>query len=252
MHKSALGQNFLKDKKILQKISNLAIPNILIIEIGPGKGALTKYLSKKARVLAIEKDKKFKPYLKKIKNTKIVFADALEFLEKYIPRSEYQIFGNLPYRIEKPIIHKVIKLKKQPQKAVFLIQKEVALPFKNNKKSLFALTVEFFAKCNYLLTVSKKSFYPVPKVDGAVIEIKDFNFPLPHNLNREIIEKKFFEFLKIGFKSPRKKLINNLSDLDIEKNILKEKFKYLKIKEETRPQELNIEKWLNLYYLLIK
>jgi len=245
------GQHFLKDKKIIKKIVHLAEPKLQIIEIGPGKGAITKELAKKAPVLAIEKDPKFRKDLEKIKNVKVVFGDALEVLEKYILETEYQIFGNLAYSIEKPLIQKIVKLKNPPKKAVFLIQKEVALPFREDKKILFAESVEFYAKCAYRFSVSKNAFYPLPKVDGAVIEIGHFNYPLPYNLKRKEIERSFFRFLKAGFRYRHKKLINNFSRmLKIKKQILEKKFKILNINRNLRPEELNIEKWLDLYYLL--
>jgi len=249
-----LGQHFLKDKKILKKIADLAISNLPIIEIGAGRGELTKYLAQKAEVIALEKDKRFRKVLKTIPKTRVIIADALQFLRcnlKYLKKN-YQVFGNLPFYLEKPIIQQVLQLQPPPKKAVFLINKEVA-EGSLGKKSLFALSVEFFANVRVLFSVSKKKFFPEPKVDGRVIVIKDIGYKLPFHLDRKKIEQNFFYFLKLGFSSPRKKLINNLvRGLNVKKQILQKAFFQAKIELNKRAEDLGLNQWLDLFSILKK
>jgi len=252
----SLGQHFLRDKEIIEKIAKLADKKMPIIEIGPGGGALTRNLSQISSVLAIEKDERFKNELKKIKNLEVIYSDILTFdLEKLLREKRiknYQIFGNLPYNIEKPIIQKILKLKPAPQKAIFLIQKEVAEKLCGKKKSIFAASVESYAKARCLFSVPKTAFSPKPKVDGEVIELTNFDWPLPYGLIRQPAEEKdFLRLIKFGFSSPRKKLINNLSaGLKINRETLKKILFQAKIEKSARAEELDIEQWLKLYKIL--
>ena len=185
--KKSLGQNFLKDKNIIYKIVNSidSTKKDLIIEIGPGAGALTKELVKKeSDVICFEIDKRLENILSEIKanNLNIIYEDFLNVdLSKYID-SKYEnlyFIGNLPYYITTAIINKIIK-ESNPKSIIIMIQKEVALRFmaKPNTKEYNSLSV--FLQYNFdiekICDVSKNSFVPIPKVDSMVIKLdKKYN-----------------------------------------------------------------------------
>lgn len=246
-----LGQHFLKDQDILSKIANLALPQVPVIEIGAGRGELTSFLAKRNKVLAIEKDRRWRDFLRIIPNVLFLIADIRDVdLDRKIAKQgwkNFQVFGNLPFYLEKPIIQKVLALKNKPKKAVFLINKEVAERF-GRKKSVFSLSVEFYAKARVLFSVSKRAFTPQPKIDGAVVELVDFDFALPFGLRRSDIKDDFLRLIKHGFSRPRKKLINNLAGgLKRDKIALQKVFKLAKIDLGIRAEDLVLREWLILF-----
>ncbi len=250
----SLGQHFLQDKSILQRIADMALDKVPVVEIGAGRGELTSFLAQRNKVLAIEKDRRFKNFLRIIPNVHVLMADIREVdLEEAIKKLDwrnFQLFGNLPFCLEKPILQKVATLRVRPQKAVFLINKEVAEQF-GERKSLFALSIEFWAKVRVAFLVPKTAFVPPPKVDGAVIEMNQFGFVLPFGLKRREIYDDFLRLLKHGFSSPRKKLINNLAGgLRIEKCVLQKIFRSAKIDLNSRAENLQLEDWLRLWLSL--
>jgi len=219
--KKSLGQNFLKDELILKNIADSIITNEndLIIEIGPGKGALTKHLKlKNSNLLCYEIDKRMEPILKKLEDekTKIIFKDFLEAniiedIKDYNYNNIY-IIANIPYYITTPIIKKVIELPKLESMSL-LVQKEVAERFsaKPGSKAYGSLTVylNYYFEINYLITVKNTCFDPIPKVDSAVINFKrkDKNTNVK---NEELL----FKLIEESFKMKRKTLRNNLKKYD--------------------------------------
>ena len=241
-----LGQNFLIDKSVLRKIietANLSSKDT-ILEIGPGLGILTIELAKQAKqVIAVEKDKRMceilKEVLKDYKNVKIINQDALSY---ELPASRqggrvtsYKLIANLPYYITSPVIRKFLETKNHPKETILMVQKEVAqrIVAKPLQMNLLAVAVQFYAKAEIVSYVRKKSFYPQPKVDSAIIKIVPQ--PIP-----KINTKKFFQLVKTGFSSKRKMLKNNLQ---LEESILKK----IKINPKTRAENLSIQDWLKLY-----
>ena len=231
-YKKSLGQNFLKDKSIIDKI--VGAPNIkdnnLVIEIGPGAGALSIELVQKFdRVLMYEIDTRLKEKLNdKLNdyvNYEIIFddflnRDVLKDIEKYDYNDLY-IVANLPYYITTPIIMKIIKDKLPINEMVIMIQKEVAerLSSTPGTKEYGQITVllQYFFEITKVCNVSKNSFIPRPKVDSAVIRMKKRD-----NL---LYLKDFDHFEKLvrdSFRFKRKTIKNNLSDYDLGKidNIL--------------------------------
>ena len=174
--KKSLGQNFLQDEKKKKNIANSITTktNDLIIEIGPGKGALTKYLKdKNSFLICYEIDERMKEILKKLEDnkTKIIFndflqADIINDSQEFAYENIY-IIANIPYYITTPIIKKVIKQEKL-KSMTLLVQKEVAerLSAKPGSKSYGSLTVylNYYFNINYLFNVSKYAFNPIPKV----------------------------------------------------------------------------------------
>ena len=241
-----LGQNFLIDKSVLRKIietANLSSKDT-ILEIGSGLGILTIELAKQAKqVIAVEKDKRMceilKEVLKDYKNVKIINQDALNY---ELPASRqggrvtsYKLIANLPYYITSPVIRKFLETENPPKETILMVQKEVAqrIVAKPLRMNLLAVAVQFYAKAKIVSYVRKKSFYPQPKVDSAIIKI--VSQPIP-----KINTKKFFQLVKTGFSSKRKMLKNNLQ---LGESILEK----IKINPKTRAENLSIQDWLKLY-----
>ena len=241
------GQNFLINRNILKKIitvANLQTKDI-VLEIGPGIGTLTQELAKKAkRVIAVEKDPKMIEILKEtvenLKNIKVIKGDVLK-LSFQFPIS-YKVVTNLPYYIVSPVIRKFLESKNPPASMILMVQKEVAqrICAKPPNMNLLAVSVQFYAKSKIKSYVPKKSFWPQPKVDGAIIKIIPKK---PAIKDRNL----FFKVVKTGFSQPRKQLINNLSkDLKVDRQKIKNWLLKNKIQPTQRAETLTIEDWLNL------
>lgn len=222
--KKSLGQNFLIDEEVTKKIvSSIGVnKNDLIIEIGPGMGALTKLLKNyNTKIICYEIDTDLKPYLNKLEddNTKIIYKDILESnisddIED-IKFDKLYIIGNLPYYITTPIIKKIISSKIDVKEMLFMVQDEVANRWTskpgNSEYGSITLYLTHFYNIEKLFKVYKKSFDPIPKVDSAVIKFsKRSDIP-------NVDEKKYFKLIGDSFKMKRKKLKNNLVGYDFEK-----------------------------------
>ena len=239
--KKKWGQNFLIDKNMCNKIVssiNLKKSNS-IIEIGPGKGAITELLSKKFNeVIAIEIDKELCQILneKNITNLKIINQDILKTdIENYSCKT---IVGNLPYYITSPIIFKFFEKNRHWEEMYFLMQKEVAdrIVAKPGTKTYGRLTImtQIFSKPKILFNVSPNVFRPVPKVDSSFIKIEK-------NIQTDISDyNRFKEIVRIIFNQRRKKLKNCITE-DMQLNI-KPDSKLL----NKRPEEISIDEYVKL------
>ena len=224
-HKHSLGQNFLKDKSVLTKIIDSVDvkEDDLIIEVGPGHGALTKYLKLfHANLRCFEVDERVKPYLEKFLDdkTKVIFNDFLKVnLEEEVKDINYNdlyVIANLPYYITTPIIEKMIESPLNVKAMVLMVQNEVAdrLSAKCGSKEYGAISVylNYYYKVEKLFFVSRKAFDPVPGVDSAVIKLEKKEKEL------ELIDKdKFFKLVRDSFMMKRKNLRNNLRNYDLDK-----------------------------------
>ena len=249
-----LGQNFLIDKNILNKIVEAA--NIkdtdTILEVGPGLGVLTKELAKKAeKVIAIEKDQTMievlKETLKDFTNVEVFNEDILQLnpTTKNFA-SIYKIVANIPYYLTSPLIRKFLELEVQPQEMVLMLQKEVAqrICAKPPKMSLLAVSVQFYAEAKIVFNVSKSCFWPAPKVDSAIIKIIPFGAAQGRP---KISADLFFKVVKAGFSQPRKQLTGNLSkNLEISKEKTADWLLKNNIEPQRRAETLSIEEWINL------
>jgi 16S rRNA (adenine1518-N6/adenine1519-N6)-dimethyltransferase len=261
------GQNFLIDDFVLQDIVDAAgvTSEDAVLEIGPGIGNLTRLLCERAGfVLSVEKDPKFLPILKAIKkdfpnNFRYEISDALEFdyytqLEtwnmKHAPSSmlhdsSYKVVANIPYYITGKILQMFMTAKNKPSSITILTQKEVArnITAKAGDLSILAISVQLYGEPKIVQTVLAKSFYPAPKVDSAIVKIDLFK--KPKYVLRD--EKKFFKIIKACFAGKRKQIHNTLvNNLGLPKEKVLGILSSLKIKPEARPQELSIEKWIEL------
>ncbi|WP_290664145.1 16S rRNA (adenine(1518)-N(6)/adenine(1519)-N(6))-dimethyltransferase RsmA [Ignavibacterium sp.] len=208
------GQNFLQDKNIVRKISEVINPqkDETIIEIGPGEGALTEILSGSgAEVIAIEIDKRVIEQLKaNYPSIRIINQDFLEIDLTRFNSSDLRIVGNIPYNITSPIIFKLIENHKLIRDAVFMVQYEVAKRMTAKKGSkdygILSVLLSYFAETEFCFKVSPNVFYPRPKVFSAVVKI-NFKKNLDESLN-----KTFIQIVKAAFGNRRKTLKNSLSN----------------------------------------
>lgn len=222
--KKKFGQNFLIDKDKTQRIVDLINANEddLIIEIGPGAGALTKRLVKKnAKLICYEIDEDTKEYLLPLENdkTKIVYKDFLTAnVKEDIKDIEYKnlyIVGNLPYYITTPIIEKIIKEEVNVKKMVFMVQKEVGERFasKPNTREYGSITVflNYYFNIKQEFIVGRKCFNPAPNVDSVVISLNQ------KAERKQVDMKKFDRLVRDSFQFKRKNLRNNLKNYDLDK-----------------------------------
>lgn len=266
------GQNFLVDKEILFKIINDSDlkPADIILEIGSGIGNLTQELAKRAgKVVAIEKDPRMveisKKTLKNYKNIEIIQGDILKleipklFKNLKLKIKNYKIVANLPYYIVSPVIRRFLETEKKPKEMILMVQKEVAQRICSQPPdmNILAVSVQFYAEPKIISFVSKKSFWPQPKVDSAILKI------VPHRfcvfVSRQLCER-FFKIVKAGFSQPRKQILNNLSRLNFAEQNLRGQAKNpkanrLKVKEwllknniqpSQRAETLSLEDWISL------
>lgn len=249
--KKQLGQNFLIDKGVIEKIVSLGgvTKRDTILEIGPGQGSLTYALFSAAKkVVAIEKDEGLYRYLLNkfdgIQNVEFVNADILEYLKMLKNIGKYKIVGNIPYYLTSFLLRQIFALKNKPSEIILMVQREVAerLVAKKGDMNLLAISAQIFSDPETLFFVSKNSFWPKPKVDSAVIKLKI------KNEKPRINEERFFGLVHAGFKAKRKLLGSNLAKgLGISKEKIYDIFKAVGINENARAQDLSIENWLNLF-----
>lgn len=250
--KKSMGQNFLKDKRVLADIRDASDVNVMdiVLEIGPGKGALTETLLFFAgKVIAIEKDRDLFEFLqekfaKEIseKRLELLNQDVLEFdpnMLSFYKDLDYKIVANIPYNITGAIIEKFLTADYKPVSMTLLVQKEVAqrIVARNKKESILSLSVKLFGKPELIKKVKKESFSPAPKVDSAILHIELFE----EKMNDDFILD-FFKIVKSGFSHKRKKLSSNLISV-LKKEQITKIFKDLEIKENERAEDLDIETW---------
>lgn len=244
--KKSLGQNLLTDKNIIKKIINSVDINKddIVLEIGPGLGAITLELIKKAKkVVCVEKDKEMTEALKKKtegKNIEIINNDALLFL-KNNPLKKYKVVANIPYYITSSLIRALLESENRPSDIYLMIQKEVGVRIcaSPGDMSILSVSVQYYATPKILFKVSKNSFYPSPKVDSAFIQIT------PKNITKN---SDFFKLIKTGFAHPRKQLINNLDHKEVVKNWLETN----NLKPGERAENISIPQWEELFNLMKK
>ncbi|MBQ3596596.1 MAG: ribosomal RNA small subunit methyltransferase A [Clostridia bacterium] len=217
--KKAYGQNFLTDQTLLEDIVNQSgiDKDTTVLEIGPGAGALTGELCKKAKkVIAYEIDQRLKPLLAQTvggySNLEIVFKDVmkekLNVLEQKLG-DNYLLVANLPYYITTPIVMNFLENSKKLNSLVIMVQKEVAQRFcappKTTDYGAITVAINLRGKAKIIKQVPREMFTPPPNVDSAVVKI---------DIDRKKLESvdldKVREVVKIAFSSRRKMLVNNL------------------------------------------
>ncbi len=246
-NKKSLGQNWLKDRAILDDIASLASDGVkskVCLEIGPGLGTLTSALLRQfEKVVAVEFDENLAKNLPKSfpgKNLVVKNEDFLKFDLKELEKP-FVVAGNIPYYITSPIIEKLLNSENLPERIVLLIQKEVAerISAEKGKNSLLSLLVQNRAVVTLGPVIDREYFTPPPKVDSQIIILD----PQKPEVSDEVLN-----LAKIGFKMPRKKLTANLSASGaISRDKALDILKSLNLSENVRAEELSIKDWQNLF-----
>ena len=253
--KKSLGQNFLIDNNIITKISDSinASKDDLIIEIGPGMGALTKVLkNKECQIICYEIDTDMIPYLNKLvdENLKVIYKDILTAnIKEDIKDIKYNrlfIVGNLPYYITTSIIKFLINENLDIHEMIFMVQEEVADRFTASVSTKdygsITLFLKYYFNLEKLFKVSKKCFNPIPKVESAIIKFSKRKDIL------DVDKDKYFKVINDSFKMKRKTLKNNLSNYNFEK--IKEILNKYNLSETVRAEELDEEIFVEITKIL--
>jgi 16S rRNA (adenine1518-N6/adenine1519-N6)-dimethyltransferase len=248
--KKSLGQNFLKSEAAKRKIAEAGEIKTgdTILEVGPGKGALTERLLKHgARVIAVEKDSGLVEFLKtkfekEVASRALVLVegDILEFDIADYAAGPYKIVANIPYNITGAILKKFLTSDNQPERMVLMLQHEVAqrIVARDGKESILSVSVKAYGEPRMLMKVPARYFSPAPKVDSTVIAIK--NISRKFFEDNRLSEEKFWQIVKAGFAHKRKKLSSNLKTLLEDSPVLVEKL------ENKRAENLSLSDWLSL------
>lgn len=225
--------------------------NDTVLEIGPGEGALTALLLNTAeKVVTVEIDRDLEKILRKKfdGNPKytLVMNDVLETdLKEYVGAGT-KVVANIPYYITSPIINKLIENRDVIDEIYIMVQKEVAERIcakKGKERSVLTLAVEYFGEAEYLFTIPKEAFTPIPKVDSAFMSIKLYK---DDKYKKLVAEDIFFKYVKAAFANKRKNLLNNFTSLGMSKDELRVVLNEVGIKETERAENLTIEDFINL------
>ena len=254
--KKKYGQNFLEDLELSEKIIEISgvSKDIEVIEIGPGLGFLTEKLIEKSKYLtAFEIDDDLIPVLNKKfqgrDNFSLIHEDFMTtdlgtFLEG---KKNIKVVANIPYYITSPIINKLIEYRKNISEIYLMVQKEVAerIASEAGSKNMSLLThaVQFYADAEYLFTVPKEKFTPIPKVDSAFLKIKMFD---DEKYEKQISEEEYFKYLKTAFSNKRKSIANNLSGEGYSKEVTGDILEKLGKTRLARTEEFSVQEFINL------
>lgn len=249
--KKSLGQHWLTDAAALQYIIDAGdvTPDDCVLEIGPGTGTLTELLVKKARqVVAVEYDPKLArelPGRVKAQNLQVTTQDILTYDLTALP-PDYKVIANIPYYLTSKLIRALSETTNQASLVVVLIQKEVAqrVAAEPGDMSLLSVSAQFYWQVALGQVIPARLFVPPPKVDSQVLIMRRRTallFP-------ETDAKKFFGIVKAGFSARRKKLRSSISGgLRISKEEADLLLKSSKLNSDSRPQELSLQEWHQLY-----
>lgn len=242
--RKSLGQHFLMHASIAARIVRAALlpPNTTVLEVGPGRGILTRELLKKVKkVIAVEADGELCEALRADlareiaeNRLELVHADIRTFDISSSP-ARYALVANIPYYLTGELFRMFLEADNQPSSMTFLVQKEVAGRIARAKKeSVLSLSVKAYGKPKYEFTVPRGAFLPPPKVDSAVLSIRDIS---RKNFAAKEEEQRFFALVHAGFAHKRKFVRNNLIDAGLLAG---------DIPEKARAEDLSLPTWLAL------
>ena len=257
-HKKKYGQNFLNDQNtVLERIMEVSqvSSDDEVLEIGPGEGALTELLLQRAKkVNCVEIDTDLEKILRKKFDSNPKFnlhmGDILEADLRGIIGANTKVVANIPYYITSPIINKLIEHRDFIDEVYLMVQKEVGervCATSGKERSVLTLAVEYFGEAEYLFTIPKEFFTPVPKIDSGFIGIK---FYKDRRFESIIDENLFFKYVKGAFSNKRKNIVNNLATLGISKDKIQGVLTELGISFNERAENLSIEQFIELAKLL--
>lgn len=254
--KKHLGQNFIVDPSIVEKIAKAAVisDHCVVIEVGPGIGALSEFLCRYAKkVVAYEVDPHLEAVLKETMadydNFECIIQDFLSVdikavVDRFIVQGyDVVVAANLPYYITTPILFRLFEAQANIKRISVMMQKEVAARFqaKCNESTYSALSIitQYITECNVLMRVNKRAFKPVPKIDSCVLQ---FTLKATAKANNE----KLFMLVKACFKQRRKTMLNNMKAFINDKEVAIKILNKAEIAPESRAQNLPTEAFLKI------
>ncbi len=255
MNSKKLGQNFLQDISIIKQIVKALdiSKDDIVVEIGAGSGNLTRELVKEKKLIyALEFDRDLAEKLRKKiteSNLCIHVGDARIIQpEEFLNSNDYKLVGNLPYYAANRIMRNFLYSRNPPSMAVIMLQKEVAqkLICMQGKNSFLSVNFGIHWASTILRYVSPEVFIPKPKIESAIVLMKRKENPL---IKYEELSL-FFNLLKWGFNSPRKKIYNSISSgLHLKIQDIKDLLIESGLDPNQRPETISIESWVNLFYV---
>jgi 16S rRNA (adenine1518-N6/adenine1519-N6)-dimethyltransferase len=245
------GQNFLIDESVIQKILKISNTDSTdtVVEVGPGFGILTFALAAASgKVISFEIEKKLKKFWedaqKKYPNVEIHWGNVLKTfpeISKNLP-PYYKVVANLPYQITSAVIRMFLETPNPPTSLTLMVQKEVGerICADPGQMSLLSVSVQYYAKPHLELIVPSSSFWPPPRVDSAIISLRNLG-----KNESPVAEKEFFSMVKAGFANRRKLLIKNLTGFvgKSGREGLNEIFEKMSLSKTVRAQELSMSEW---------
>jgi 16S rRNA (adenine1518-N6/adenine1519-N6)-dimethyltransferase len=256
--KKSLGQNFLVDQRALERIVEAAElgPEDIVLEIGPGLGALTRLLAAEAeRVVGVELDQRLVEVLRQtltnLPNVEIIHGDILELnpadlLEQQGNNFQYKVVANLPYYITSAIIRHLLTAEVRPKLMVVTVQLEVArrITAEPGEMSLLAVSVQFYGRPRIVARIKAGAFYPSPQIDSAVIRIDLDDYPV---VEVDDVDS-FFEVVRAGFAQRRKQLRNALAaGLALPASEVAQVLNRASVNPKRRAQTLSLEEWAKVW-----
>lgn len=248
--KKSLGQHWLKDDETLKEIATVASlgSSDVVLEVGPGHGTLTKYLTSQAKlVVAVELDKELARALASQNHDRleVVQADILKFDLSSLP-PDYKVVANIPYYLTGHLLRLLATSNNPPRKIVLLVQKEVAqrIAAGPGSMSILAVSLQLFYEVKLGQLVPAELFTPPPKVDSQVVIMTRRSEPLFKDLDAS----KFMQIVRAGFSSPRKKLRSSLSaGLQLTKEETDQLLAEAEVNGNLRAQRLSLKQWHAIY-----
>jgi 16S rRNA (adenine1518-N6/adenine1519-N6)-dimethyltransferase len=253
--KKSLGQHFLVDRRVRGTIVDAAeiSRDDLVVEIGPGRGALTRLLAERAgRLVAVEVDGVLAQRLQETyaddSSVSVVVEDARELdIDSVVPPgTTYKVVANLPYYAASPIVRRFLEADRKPELMVVTVQREVAreMVAAPGKMGLLSVAVQLYGRPRIVASVPPRAFRPPPKVTSAVVSIAVYSEPAVDFDS----ESDFFKVVRAGFSAPRKQLHNCLrKGLELEPEAARELLDGAGIDPTRRAQTLSLDEWDTLY-----
>lgn len=247
--KKSLGQNFLKNPRVLDSVvaATELSKSETVLEIGPGTGLLTEKLSEAAgRIVAVEKDQRLIRELQEKfsgSNIEIIEGDILKIKPRDLglEAGKYSIAANIPYYLTSHLIKLILTGWPKPKRAVLMVQEEVANRIVANPPSmnLLGLSVQIYADAHVVLRVSRGNFSPIPNVDSAIIVIVPKTDEMSDTEREEILK-----LASAAFRGKRKMLSNTLSNATgLEKEEISGLLESLGLNPKIRPEEVSLDSW---------